>query len=429
MIRTIRIALAFLRIPHLALSLFAFPLILSLIIVCAQVLVTGAIVQMVSSSGASVAAVTPSETNFHVVRWVMYGSGSPRPPLTICRWNTTLSTEAPPDSHCLPDRLDVAIHVANPETYDITRFARLFEGHIDRLHVCTTCAPDVVITPELDGKTHSFARSVFGLAILFLPYSNKTVGDRRIALHSAIDDIQGTLGSISMHIPEITEAVGISSLKGTLPITANIAVLVIIALWLALRAHRKVLDYFARNDVLLPLAATCGRHTFYSAIWMLTLLRVGCFLCASIPLMYIGLSDIISTHVKDVEFPFSLLTSLMWLAALISTLAFATVVASIAELKHRHAILSVTWRLLPLTGAFLGALVWGLSFILPYHALGTFRLVFSALPVVGIAPILLAPITNLSWVPMTIHALLASSALLWILRRNARWFAAHLEEV
>lgn len=427
--RTLHIALALLRIPHLALSLFAFPLVLSLIIVCVQILVTGAVVQMVSSSSTAIAATSSSQTNFHIARWLMYGSGAARPPLTICRWNTDRGVERPPNSECNPDRLDVAIHVPNPESYDVATFARLFTGHTDRLHVCASCTPDVVITPEANGRTTSVASSVFGLTILFLPYSNKTVGDRRIALHSAIDEIQGALGSISMHIPEITDAVGISSLKGTVPIAANIALLVIIALWLALRAHRKVLDYFSRNDVLLPLAATCGRNTFYSAIWVLTLLRVGCFLCASVPLMYIGLADILSTNVKDVEFPLSLTASLVWLVALISTLSFATVIASIAELQHRHALLSVAYRFIPLTGAFLGALVWGLSFILPHSFVGTFRLVFSSLPIVGIAPILLAPITNLSWIPMTIHAALASLALIWVLRRNARWFAAHLEEV
>lgn len=427
--RALHIALALLRIPHLALSLFAFPLILSIIIVCAQILITGAVVQMVSSSSASIAAATPSQNNFHIARWLIYGSGATRPPLKVCRWQIRDGVELPPDSDCAPDRLDIAIHVPNPESYDVSTFAHLFDGHVDRLHVCETCAPDVIITPQPRGKTSSTARSVFGLTLLFLPYSNKTVGDRRIALHSAIDNIQEALGSVSMHIPEISDAVGISSLKGTLPIAANVALLVIIALWLALRAHRKVLDYFSRNDVLLPLAATCGRNTFYSAIWVLTLLRVGCFLCASIPLMYVGLADILSTNVKGLEFPFSLSTSLVWLVALISTLSFATVIASIAELQHRHALLSVAYRFLPLVGAFLGALVWGGSFILPYSSLGTFRLVFSSLPVVGITPILLAPITNLSWIPMIIHAGLASLALLWMLRRNARWFAAHLEEV
>jgi hypothetical protein len=430
MLRTLRIAMALLRIPHLATSLFAFPLIFSLVIVFIQLFVTGAVVQLANTTTASVAATAVAKSNFNHVRWIIFGSGAPRSHLKVCRWQSSGTGEAPPEGgECQPDRLDVAIHVQDPATYDVARFVRLFDGHVDRLHVCRSCEPDVVITPRNDGLTTSLARSVFGLAILFLPYSNTSVGEKRIALTSAYDEIQRSLGSLSMHIPEISDAVGITSLKGTLPITANISLLVIIALWLALRAHRKVLDYFSHNDVLLPLAAACGKHTFYSAIWMLTVLRVGCFLCASVPLMYLGLSDIIATHVKDFEFTFSFLQTSAWLLALISTLSFATVVASIAELKHRHHLLSAAYRFIPLVGAFLGALVWGLSFLIPFSSVGGFRMAVSALPVVGIAPILVAPVTGLSCLPMLIHTMVASVALMWILRRNARWFAAHLEEV
>jgi hypothetical protein len=322
----------------------------------------------------------------------------------------------------------VAVQVDNPESFDISRFHRLFEGHIDRLHVCRSCQPDVVITPGTNGEIASTARSLFGLSILFLPYSNQEVVEQRTAVKEAYEDIQRSLGSISMHIPEISEAIGISSLKGTLPITTNIALLVVIALWLALKAHRKVLDYFSRNDVLLPLAAACGKQTFYSAIWILTLFRVGCFLGASIPLMYFGLDDIFSSNV-GIDLSFSLAHGAAWLVALVPALGLATVIASIAELKHRHSLLSVSYRFLPLLGAFFGAMVWGASFIMPLHACGVFRLIVSALPIVGIAPILVAPVTGLPYAPMMIHAVLAIIGLTWLLKRNARWFAAHLEEV
>ena len=86
-------------------------------------------------------------------------------------------------------------------------------------------------------------------------------------------------------------------------------------------------------------------------------------------------------------------------------------------------------RFLPLLGAFIGAVAWGASFIAPLHQCGVFRLIVSALPIVGIAPILVAPITGLPYTPMVIHSLLAIIGLTWLLKRNARWFAAHLEEV
>jgi len=429
MVRSFRIAAALLRIPHLALSLFAFPLILSLGIVVIQLLVTGAVVQLMTSTARPAPTTKIVESNTHPIRWLIYGSGELRGPLKVCRWLAQdYGDEKPPSQECAPDRLDVALHVEDPASYDVTRFEKLFQGHIDRLHICRGCKPDVVITPRADGEITSQAYSLFGLSILFLPYSNQDVVEQRTAVKEAYDDIQRSLGSISMHIPEISEAIGISSLKGTLPITSNIALLVVIALWLALKAHRKVLDYFSHNDVLLPLAAACGKQNFYSAIWILTLFRVGCFLGASIPLMYFGLTDIITTNMT-MDLSFSIARGLAWIVALVSALGLATVVASIAELKHRHSLLSISYRFIPLLGAFLGAVAWGASFIVPLHSCGVFRLVVSALPIVGIAPILVAPVTGLPYLPMMVHAVLAILGLTWLLRCNARWFAAHLEEV
>ena len=427
--RSFRIAAALLRIPHLSLSLFAVPLILSLCLVVAQLFATGAAVQMMTSTSRSVVASKGFEKNSHPIRWMIYGSGELRGPLKVCRWGVNATgVETPPDEGCAPDRLDVAVRVDNPESFDVSRLHKLFEGHIDRLHVCRSCQPDVVITPGTNGEITSKAHSLFGLSILFLPYSNKEVVDQRAAVKEAYGDIQRSLGSVSMHIPEISEAIGISSLKGTLPLTTNIALLVVIALWLALKAHRKVLDYFSHNDVLLPLSAACGKQTFYSAIWILTLFRVGCFLGASIPLMYFGLDDIFSDSM-GVEVSFPLAHGAAWIVALVSALGLATVIASIAELKHRHSLLSISYRFLPLIGAFIGATAWGASFIVPLHACGVFRLIISAMPIVGIAPILVAPVTGLPYVPMMIHAVLAIIGLTWLLKRNARWFAAHLEEV
>lgn len=427
--RSFRIAVALLGIPHLALSLFALPLVLSLGIVVTQLFLTSAAVQLANSGGGSLVASRVMEKDSHPVRWLLYGDGELRGPLTVCRWvNGPQGNEIPPPHGCAPDRLDVALNVEDPATFDATRFQRLFEGHVDRLHICKTCQPDVVITVAGDGTVRSQAHSVFGLSILFLPYSNQDVVDQRSAVKEAYDEIKRSLGSISLRIPEISDAIGISTLKGTLPITTNIAILVVIALWLALKAHRKVLDYFSHNDVLLPLSAACGKQNFYTAIWILTLFRVACFLGASIPLMYFGLSDILTGDLK-VDLAWSLARRAIWIVALVSALGLATVVASIAELKHRHSLVSISYRFLPLLGAFIGALAWSASFIAPLHVCGIFRLIVSALPIVGIAPILVAPITGLPYVPMVIHSVLATIGLTWLLKRNARWFAAHLEEV
>jgi len=83
--------------------------------------------------------------------------------------------EVPPsnEANCIPDRLDVAIRSNSPEVEDTSEYQALFSGQIDRLHVCATCTPDVVLTPGTDDKDAlAKVHSVFGLALLSLPLSN-----------------------------------------------------------------------------------------------------------------------------------------------------------------------------------------------------------------------------------------------------------------
>lgn len=430
MLRSVKLALALIRIPHLAISLFLVPLVLSIGLVIAQLFATAAAINVASVGMEKMTASTELQEENNLLRWLLYGSGKLRPQLTVCRWSAPsadVPREHPTTRECSPDRFDIAINVPDPATYDPTPFVRMFTGQVDRIHICQTCHPDVVITVAPNGTITSRASSMFGLGILFLPFTNREINEHRIATRRATESIMQHLGAISLRIPEVENAIGVTSLRTTLPITANVAALVIISLWLALRAHRKVLDYFSHNDVLLPMVAACGKQRFYSAIWLLTMMRVWCFLGASIPLVCFGLNDIFEGSGDSLAIPAT--HFFVWLLALTATTALATVVASISELKHRHTFLSFTYKVVPMVFAFSGAALWGASFILPYQSFGTLRLGLSSLPIIGLGPIVVAPVTNLPLLPMVTHALLATTAVVIILRKNARWFAAHLEEV
>lgn len=428
MFSSFRIVAAFVRIPHLALSLFLFPLLVSLIFVFLQLVATGIVLKQVNSTSEGLAAVVERKGDKNAVRWILYGSGERRAGPEICRWIMQDGEERPPSPACNPDRLDIAVHAEDVETYDVGSYQTLFGGHVDRIHVCRTCRPDVVIEPHTDEATRSQAYSVFGLMLLFLPYTNSDIEQNRVVVRRSIEDVKNRLGDVSLSIPEIDEAIGVSALKGTLPIVFNVSFLVLIALWLALRAHRRVLDYFSHNDVLLPLAAACGRQRFYSSIWLLTLLRVGCFVSTAVPLVYFGLKDVMDEE-SLLSLRISVGSALMWIVGLVSTTALATVVGSISELKHRHTLISFLYKFLPLVAAVLGAALWGFSFLIPSEAMGTLRLVVSAIPIVGIVPVLIAPAISLPAFCLVVHTVLATFAVVFIMRRNARWFAAHLEEV
>jgi hypothetical protein len=61
--------------------------------------------------------------------------------------------------------------------------------------------------------------------------------------------------------------------------------------------------------------------------------------------------------------------------------------------------------------------------------MATVRLWISAVPVIGMTPIFLAPIIKLPLAPLLVHTACSIVLLKWALAHNARWFAAHLEAV
>jgi hypothetical protein len=412
----------------LAISLFLFPLLISLVLVFVQLVATGLLVKASSIETATSQLATKRQAELSVVRRILYGSSDLRPPLKVCRWIEDSGREYPPESDCDPDRLDVAINVSDPTSFDPSKYKELFNGQVDRLHVCRACQPDVVITVDSSGIARSEIHSVYGLIVLSLPYTKHDVRDQKIQLMRNISEIKKSFGELHLHLPDVEGGIGVSQLQGSMPFTLNIGLLVLIALWLALRAHRRVLDYFSHNNVLLPLVAACGKGRFYTALWMLTFLRVGCFLCASIPMVFFGLKDIAGPKVfETLELPiWQLLT---WLLVLIVAFGLATVIASIAELKHRHSVLSFTYKVMPILIALIGAAIWGGTFILPTDSMATLRLWLSAIPIVGMTPIFLAPIIKLPLLPLLVHGACSVVLLKWALMHNARWFAAHLEEV
>jgi hypothetical protein len=426
--KSLHLALSLIRIPHLAISLFLFPLLISLVLVFVQLVVTGLLLKASSIETVTSQLTTKREAELSMVRRILYGSPDLRPPIRVCRWNGDPDDERPAESECSPDRLDVAINVSEPSSFDPSKYVELFNGQVDRLHVCHSCQPDVVIAVDSSGIARSEIYSVYGLVVLSLPYAKSDVRDQKIQLMRNISDIKKSFGELHLHLPDVAGGIGVSQLQGSMPFTLNIGLLVLMALWLALRAHRRVLDYFSQNNVLLPLVAACGKGRFYSALWMLTLLRVGCFLCASIPMVFFGLKDIAGPDIfRSLEV--STLQILSWLFVLVSTFGLATVIASIAELKHRHSVLSFSYKVMPILIAILGAVLWGATFIFPTDAMATLRMWLAAIPIIGMTPIFLAPIIKLPVLPLLIHGVCSVVLLKWALAHNARWFAAHLEEV
>lgn len=428
-----RLTFALIRIPRLFASLFLLPLIVSTILVQLQLVITALWLTANSSNPDKVTSNLQRMKDENVGRAILYGAGKKLPPIRICRWQPiTLEngqpSETPPNDGCKPDLLDVAIRVNDTAAYDVASYEKLFDGNVERLHVCRFCSPHVVIDANSDSPRTDIY-SVWGLMVLSLIQFNDDLNTNYLHMVQQFNDVRNSLGPINFHASGLQQPVHSRDLMTSLAIILNFATVVIITMWLALRAHRKVLDYFAHSGALLPMVAATGNGVFYGALWLLTSLRVIAFLLAAVPLSYFGLEEILEKKsvLSFLDVDYSALT--LWVISMISGMMFATILASIAELKQRHSLLSFMYRYLPLLLCGFGAVVWVALFLVDSPIAGLLRNIITALPILGTAPVLIAPIFKPPFDILAVHTVLTVGLLVIALRYNARWFAAHLEDI
>jgi hypothetical protein len=366
-------------------------------------------------------------------RTLLYGDTAELPPLKVCRWLEIRDSagnfgEAPPSEDCAPDKLDVALQVPNPDTFDVTEYQNIFEGNVERLHVCRECNPHVVIkVGEEKNTTEVF--SVWGMMVLSLIQFNDDVQEQYVKVVKNYDRIKFKIGDINFHSPGLRNPVGVRTMYVSIAIVFNVALLIVVTMWLALRAHRKVLDYFARSGALLPMVAATGKGVFYTAIWLLTFFRVAAFLGAAVPMTVYAFVAILRKDQMQTFFSDDYVALILWGIAVISSLGLATLISSISELKQRHQFLSFTYRYLPITVCAIGMALWSFSFISDSPSFGTFRSIVTSLPILGMGPVLIAPVFKPTFDVLAIHTVFTAGLFIYALRHNARWFAAHLEDL
>lgn len=427
--RSIRLAICLLCVPRLFATLLLLPLLLSILLVASQLLLTSA---MLHSATALEQDPLPSSNDRPLQRFfrgILLGSKDEVPPARICRWAKAANNigEAPSDQNCEPDRLDIALQVDDPSSYNPNDYARLFNGNVRRLHLCRNCSPDVAVNLQ-HGTPRVQVKSVFGLILIGLSLYPSEIYQRQQVLTRDKAAVFERVGEVSFMAPGLSRAVRLNDFSSLGAVVFNVACLIVISLWLALKAHRRVLDYFSRNGALLPMVAAVGHREFYSAIWILTMLRVGAFLLAAIPVTVIGLSSIMNDrNGTPALFAGDRLGAMIWLLALSVSLGVASMIASIADLKQRHHFLSFLYRYVPLTACFAGAVIWAASFLFEGAVSAALRVTITALPIVGLTPTLIAPMVNPATILLLTHMICSLSLLLFLARLNARWFAAHVD--
>ena len=433
--QALRLVYALIRIPRLFASLLLVPLFFGLILVFGQIIVSGVFLSASRSDASFIKRRADSWQDDNIVRRILYGSGTPLKTFEVCRWQEHTRAdgrviESPPSGEaCRADRLDAALQVSDPQTFDATTYARIFKGNVERLHICKRCRPDLTI--KIQGDTlRTDLYSVQALMLLNLVRFNQDLAQLYVRAASDLDRTNTLLGDKFLHSAGLRDAVSIDGFKNSSIIGLNIAALVLVALFLALKAHRKVLDYFAKNGALLPMVAATGQRSFYAALWMLTALRVGAFLIAAVPGVVYATSQFASSNDDSMQLSSDGFGALaLWIIAMAAGMALATLIASIGELKQRHTLLSFGYKYIPLALCLAGMLVWAASFFIDGSSAGVFRSIVTAAPILGMGPVLIGPVVKPSFGVLAIHALLSAAAMWIILRHNARWFAAHLEEL
>ena len=427
-----RIAIALVRVPRLFVSLLFFPIIAGIVLVYIQLIGTSLFATTVNKDSASMEDTANYFQNQNPIRTIVYGSGRALPPALICRWNLIEADgqkyEQPPDEQCAPASHDVAIQTDDVLGYDPSLFQQVFDGNIERIHICRWCQPNIVIKDtENNATTH--IHGVIGFGLVTASKYSADAHHERIAITKIQESLWDNLGEQILYIRGLRRPIAIDSIAPLMAFILNISFLVLMTVWLALRAHRKVLDYFARSGALLPLVAASGKRNFYGAIWLITLLRVVFFLMAALPVT-LSATFLLFTDQQLSEYLEPLAAELiLWLIALSSSLALAMAIGSISDLKQRHSILSFAYRYVPLAVCLIGTAVWAVSFIIDTDQAIMIRNIVAALPVVGITPVLLAPAFQPALDILTFHSLLAVAAIVLVFKRNAHWFAAHLEDL
>ena len=120
---------------------------------------------------------------------------------------------------------------------------------------------------------------------------------------------------------------------------------------------------------------------------------------------------------------------LLWISAIISSLGAMSIIASIAELKHRHSLVSFLYKYIPVLCFAAGTMTWVFTLFSAAHSATFLQYFVSSLPLFGLSPIVLAPVFKVDPTVMALHTVVASFLVVILLRLNSRWFAAHLEEI
>ena len=431
---SLRLTLCFLRIPRLLATLLLAPVAITVLIVILQLFVSVLFLQapnnrvtLSSPIGNPVQLSVEEKPSWFREKLISDPSFAKN--LKICSWITNPDTQElnPPSPDCRLERFDIVITPEVVNQHGLSTYEELFRGLFRAIHICDGCATDIIIWRS-GTEIRTYFRSFLGLVLFQEVHLRSGIKKRLDEVQVAKQDLKKRIGERYFDLNGFREPARLSSFQAKVIIILNIGLGIVTALWLALKAHRRVLDYLSHSGVLLPLVAAMGKSAFYGSVWLLTLIRVGAFVLATVPIGLLVFLDIVSDRVA---FPFygRPLAFAGWSCAVIASFSLAALIASVAELKHNHDLFNIHYKLGPLIASSLGGLLWLSTFLLEFPSAQTIRSIIGTIPIVGIAPILLAPAFEPQWYVLGVNTLGTIAIIIVVARYNARWFGAHLDDI
>lgn len=162
------------------------------------------------------------------------------------------------------------------------------------------------------------------------------------------------------------------------------------------------------------------------ALWWITIMRVSAFLFTVLPATVLVYAKFVpkETIQQLVGNPWEFC---LWVLTVAISLTAITLIASIAELRHRTSIISFLYKYIPFGIWIFGSVLWVVFIFV--EGTTAYQNLIASIPVFGLSAIILSPIVHANQNVVIAHALFSSVLAVATIKLNTRWFAAHLEEL
>jgi hypothetical protein len=318
-----------------------------------------------------------------------------------------------------------------PQTVDPairSEFIDRFQGIAPRIRFCDWCTGTITIDIVGDDKPPKLSlRGVDGILLVGLAVWNEELDGlaRQFARRSM--DIRGRLANrfLDFNGVEFDRSSNVSALQICLSFAFLLGGLAMLGVW----SHQRVLLYLKSNSVLVPLAASQGPDALYSALWLLTLVRLAAFFVTGAILSWLSFKTVFSTPPLSLLFSGDVAAAIAWGILLVIGFCVPAFTMAAMEFKVRQSSFAWAVKYIVVLTILIGGVIHGSLFFSEAPIPVFLRQWLYAVPFVGIPGLALAPVVRPDWWFLVLHGAGSAVLLCWMWRTNRDWFRRNLEVI